>query len=128
LLKWREITGRLNSEESVRWEEIRRTFGRNLLTGGAGQDDPMGRITGQLNAFNAGLERIGDAVAKPTLSEVTMERLASIIDGLRAVPVNVEIKVMPVEEGGGKAYNRPPTSEEDLPVVVESKVEQPGKR
>lgn len=128
LLKWREITGRLKAEESARWEEIRRTFGRNLLMGGASQDDPMGRITGQLNAFNVGLERIGDAVAKPTLSEVTMERLASIIEGLRAVPVNVEIKVMPVEESGGRSDLQKPNSEDDLPVVVESKVEQPDKR
>jgi hypothetical protein len=89
----------------------------------------MGRITGQLNAFNVGLERIGDAVAKPTLSEVTMERLAAIIDGLRAVPVNVEIKVVPVEDSGGKSEVRNPNlEEEEMPVVVESKVEQPGKR
>lgn len=124
LLKWREITGRLGGEDAARWEGIRKTFGRNLLTGGAGQDDPMGRITGQLNAFNVGLERIGDAVAKPTLSQVTMEHLASIIEGLRAVPVNVEIKVIPVEEAGGNSEIRNPKSEGELPVVVESKVEQ----
>jgi hypothetical protein len=124
LLKWREITGRLNAEDAARWEGIRKTFGRNLLTGGAGQDDPMGRITGQLNAFNVGLERIGDAVARPTLSEVTMERLASIIEGLRAVPVNVEIKVMPVEESHAESRN--PKPEGELPVVVESRVEQLG--
>lgn len=129
LLKWREITSRMSESERARWEEIRRTFGRNLLTGGAGQDDPMGRITGQLNAFNVGLERIGEAVAKPTLSDETVRRLAEIIEGLRAVPVNVEIKVMPVEDAGSpKAESREANLEQELPVVVESKVEQPGKR
>ena len=129
LLKWREITGHLSESERSRWEEIRRTFGRNLLTGGAGQDDPMGRITGQLNAFNVGLERIGEAVAKPTLSDETVRRLAEIIEGLRAVPVNVEIKVMPVEDAGSpKAESHEANLEQELPVVVESKVEQPGKR
>ena len=54
--------------EPKRWDEIKRTFGRNLLTGGGGDNDPISRITGQMNAFNAGLEKISDAVSKPTLS------------------------------------------------------------
>jgi len=97
LLKWREINGLLDDTSAKRWEEIKRTFGRNLLTGGAGDSDPISRITGQMNAFNEGLEKISDAVSKPTLSEATMLSLQKIIDGLRAVPVNVEIKVIPVE-------------------------------
>ncbi len=128
LLKWREITGRLAPEEATRWDEIRRTFGRNLLTGGAGQDDPVGRITGQLNAFNAGLERIGEAVANPTLSEATVERLSQIIEGLRAVPVNVEIKVVPVQEGGSAPAKPVEPSHDDLPVAFGTKVEQGGDR
>lgn len=135
LLKWREITGRLQPEEAARWEDIKRVFGRNLLTGGGGQDDPIARITGQMSAFNANLERIGQAVAQPTLSEATVERLSRIIENLRAVPVNVEIKVMPVEEGEGKSEGRNPASENqsphlvendkgELPVRVESRVEQ----
>ncbi len=141
LLKWREITGRLKPEEAARWEEIKRTFGRNLLTGGAGQDDPLGRITGQMNAFNANLERIGEAVAQPTLSDATIERLSRIIESLRAVPVNVEIKVVPVEEEGksearnpkseggnskieNRSSKREEAKEQELPVRVESKVEQ----
>jgi hypothetical protein len=41
LLKWREITGRTSAAEQARWEEIKRTFGRNLLTGGGGDNDPV---------------------------------------------------------------------------------------
>ncbi len=96
LLKWREINGLLTESEAKRWSEIKRTFNRNLLTSG-GDNDPISRITGQMNAFNVGLEKISDAVSKPTLSDATMLSLQKIIDGLRAVPVNVEIKVIPVE-------------------------------
>jgi phage shock protein A len=107
LLKWREINGLSTDEDKTRWDEIKRTFKRNLLTGGAGENDPINRITGHLSALT-------EAVSRPTLSDVTIERLKMIIDGLRAVPVNVEIKVQPVEkEVAGES-----------PVDVSSKVKQ----
>jgi len=114
LLKWREINDLATEEDKARWDEIKRTFKRNLLTGGAGENDPINRITGHMNAFTVGLEKIEQAMNKPTLSDLTMERLQKIIEGLRAVPVNVEIKVQPVEkqEEGG------------LPVDVSSDVKQ----
>lgn len=114
LLKWREINGLLTDHEKQRWEDIRRTFGRNLLTGGNGDSDPVNRIAGHLNSFSAGLEKIEQAVRQPTLSDQTIGHLRSIIDGLRAVPVLVEIKVQPVE--------RP--AENEHPIAVESTVEQ----
>ncbi len=115
LLKWREINGLATDEDKARWAEIKSTFKRNLLTGGAGESDPINRITGHMSAFTLGLEKIEQAVSQPTLSDVTIEKLRTIIEGLRAVPVNVEIKVQPVEkqEEGG------------LPVDVQSVVEQP---
>ncbi|MBE2286690.1 MAG: DNA repair ATPase [Prosthecobacter sp.] len=109
LLKWREINALSTDEDKTRWDEIKRTFKRNLLSGGAGENDPVNRITGHLSALT-------EAVSQPTLSDVTIERLKTIIEGLRAVPVNVEIKVQPVEkEAPG-----------ELPVDVESAVEQPS--
>ncbi|HCN75726.1 MAG TPA: hypothetical protein DIT13_00860 [Verrucomicrobiales bacterium] len=116
LLKWREINGLLDEPAAARWDEIKRTFGRNLLTGGAGESDPVARITGQMSAFTVGLEKIERAVASPTLSDLTIERLQKIIEGLRAVPVNVEIKVQPVEK----------ESAEELPVSIDSRVQQPS--
>lgn len=112
LLKWREINGLATEEDKVRWDEIKRTFKRNLLTGGAGENDPINRITGHMSAFTLGLEKIEQAVSQPTLSDVTIERLQKIIEGLRAVPVNVEIKVQPVEK---KVAG-------ELPVEVKSEV------
>lgn len=111
LLKWREINGLSTDEDKTRWDEIKRTFKRNLLTGGAGENDPINRITGHLSALT-------EAVSQPTLSDVTIERLKTIIEGLRAVPVNVEIKVQPVEkEAAG-----------EVPVDVTSEVKQAGTR
>ncbi|HRH96817.1 MAG TPA: AAA family ATPase, partial [Prosthecobacter sp.] len=115
LLKWREINGLSTDEDKARWAEIKNTFKRNLLTGGAGENDPINRITGHMNAFTLGLEKIEQAVSQPTLSDVTIEKLRTIIEGLRAVPVNVEIKVQPVEK----------QEEGELPVDVQSVVEQP---
>lgn len=114
LLKWREINGLSTEEDKTRWNEIKRTFKRNILTGGAGENDPINRITGHMNAFTVGLEKIEQAMNKPTLSDITMERLQKIIEGLRAVPVNVEIKVQPVEK----------QEEGRLPVDVSGDVDQ----
>ena len=108
LLKWREINGLSTDEDKTRWEEIKRTFKRNLLTGGAGENDPITRISGHLSALT-------EAVSQPTLSDVTIERLKTIIEGLRAVPVNVEIKVQPVEKEAAAT---------ETPVVIEGAVEQ----
>ncbi|MCB1227208.1 MAG: DNA repair ATPase [Verrucomicrobiales bacterium] len=125
LLKWKELTGKLDDTEAARWDDIRKTFRRNLLTGSGGDNDPVTRIGGYMNAFTAGLERIHDTMEKAreeqtqpaTLADVTVEKLEAIIASLRAVPVNVEIKVLPVEQG----------AETDLPVEVDSKVEQPSR-
>lgn len=63
LLKLRELLGVLTPAESKRWDEIRSTFRRNQLTRGTGDDDPAGRIVGQLSAFGAGLENIQRTLA-----------------------------------------------------------------
>ncbi|MES2598829.1 MAG: DNA repair ATPase [Verrucomicrobiota bacterium] len=115
LLKWREINGLATEADKQRWNEIKSTFKRNLLTGGAGENDPINRITGHLSAFTAGLEKIEQAVAQPTLSDITIEKLRTIIEALRAVPVNVEIKVQPVEK---EVAGEPP-------IDIASEVEQP---
>ncbi|MCX6837747.1 MAG: DNA repair ATPase [Verrucomicrobia bacterium] len=114
LLKWREINGLASEADKERWVTIKSTFKRNLLTGGAGENDPINRITGHMSAFTLGLEKIEQAVSQPTLSDVTIEKLRTIIEGLRAVPVNVEIKVQPVEK----------QDEGELPVDVVSRVNQ----
>ena len=118
LLKWQEINGLLDETGAKRWVDIKRSFRRNLLAGGAGENDPVTRITSHLSAFTAGLEKIEQAVtdaARPaTLADATVERLQKIIESLRAVPVNVEIKVLPVER----------KDDDDPPVAVEGEIGQ----
>ncbi|NJM38379.1 MAG: AAA family ATPase [Akkermansiaceae bacterium] len=114
LLKWREINSLATPEDIARWTAIKSTFKRNILSGGAGENDPINRITSHMTAFTAGLEKIEQAVSNPTLSEMTVERLQRIIEGLRAVPVNVEITVQPVE----------PQPVSSLPVAFSNKIEQ----
>ena len=49
-----------------------------------------------------------------SLADQTIAQLEKIIAGLRAVPVDVQINVLPVEEG----------ADDDLPVAVKSDVKQ----
>ena len=62
LLKFRELTGRLDDTQVKRWADIKKTFGRNKLLGGD-TDDKVSQIVRQLNAFGAGLDTISDAIA-----------------------------------------------------------------
>jgi len=62
LLKFNELMGRLTDEQADRWQEIKKTFGRNLLLGGP-TDDKAEKIIHQLNAFTSGLDSIKDVLA-----------------------------------------------------------------
>lgn len=129
LLKFREMEKTLSEEDVERWTEIKRRFGRNLLMGGQGENDPVSRVVGTLAGFSEGLQRIetvletaSEKQSQPaTLADDAIGKLSEIISDLRAVPVNVEIKVVPVHESG-ETIDMPA---EDLPVEVKSKVEQP---
>ncbi len=109
LLKFKEFEGIANEKEAARWADIRKEFMKRRLLGGTGEEDPVGRVVAQLSGFQDGLDAIrsiigeaGRAHATPqTLSETTVTQLREIIQGLRAVPVEVDIKVVPVQEEGG---------------------------
>ena len=109
LLKFREFEGIANEEEKARWSDIRKEFMKRRLLGGAGEEDPVGRVVAQLSGFQDGLDAIRSIIgeagrehARPqTLSETTVSHLREIIQGLRAVPVEVDIKVVPVQDERG---------------------------
>ena len=66
-----------------------------------------------------------DASARPaTLADDAVAKMEKIISDLRAVPVNVEIKVVPVQESG-EPIDMPA---EELPVRVNPVVDQPVKK
>ena len=94
------------------------------------EGDPVARVVAQMSQFSDGLDairteisRTGGEFAKPqTLGETTVEQLTRIIEGLRAVPVQVEIKVVPVQESATPpAGNIAP---DDSPVAIAPTVVQ----
>ncbi|PQJ28610.1 DNA repair ATPase [Rubritalea profundi] len=114
ILKFREMENLLTEEETERWDDIKKGFSKNLLLGAAGGDnDPVARIVAQLTQFNDGLDSIKDGIvqasthyAEPqSLGETTISHLEKIIAGLRAVPVEVDIKIVPVEDVDGDGQN-----------------------
>jgi hypothetical protein len=62
LLKLREMLGKLSAEDAERWENIKRTFQRNVLLGAADQDDNFGRVIAQMTTFTDGLGEIREAL------------------------------------------------------------------
>ena len=62
LLKLEELMGELEGEDQQRWEDIKRTFQRNLLLSGASEDDGLGRVIAQMTTVSDGLVSIKQAV------------------------------------------------------------------
>ncbi len=67
LLKFRELLGRLDENQTQRWNEIKKTFQRNLLLGGDDSDN-MTRLMGQLTSVSTGLDSIKDAISTSVTS------------------------------------------------------------
>jgi len=88
LLKFRELTGRLDGDQARRWDQIKKTFGRNLLLGADG-DDKVDRIVRQMNAFSAGLDSIKETLAEGITTLRQPSRDAPQEDGSRAAAQEV---------------------------------------
>jgi hypothetical protein len=65
LLKFKEMTGRLQGADKNRWEAILETYRRNQVLGAAAQsDDQASQIIAQLALFSDGLGQIRTALSK----------------------------------------------------------------
>jgi ATPase involved in DNA repair/ATPase family associated with various cellular activities (AAA) len=130
MLKLRDMLAILTESETARWEQIKKDFNKRKLLGGSSESDPVARVVAQMSQFTDGLDAIrteigkaGGEFTKPqTLGETTIGQLSKIIEGLRAVPVQVEIKVVPVQESA-------PASEQNLapaesPVAITQEIRQ----
>lgn len=62
LLKLKELIGTLAGEDLERWNDIKRTFKRNLMLGAAGDDGQMGQVIAQMTTFSEGLHDIRSAL------------------------------------------------------------------
>ena len=126
LLKFAEMEGIMTEAQTARWAQIKADFAKQKLLGGAGENDPVARIVAQLSQFNDGLQALNQAALsyqKPqSLSETTLSELSSIINNLRAVPVEVEIKVVPVQDDGETPI--PDADHDNLPVDVDVTTKQ----
>ena len=96
----------LSEAEESRWNEIKAKFRKQKVLGGAGENDPVTRVIAQLQEFREGLTSIqegilaaGSSYAQPqSLTGETVSQLQKIIEGLREVPVKVDINVIPVQD------------------------------
>lgn len=64
LLKLQELMGVLEGDDQERWDDIKRTFKRNLLLGSASSDGQMGMVIAQLTTFSEGLHEIRSTLDK----------------------------------------------------------------
>ena len=94
-------------EEVERWESIKKDFRKNNMVGGNGESDPVTRLVAQLTTINESINEASNSYVKPqTLNEETINQLKSIISGLRAVPVEVDINLIADEEDGVENIER----------------------
>ena len=73
LLKFKELIGQLSEEEAKRWEDIKRTFKRNVLLGSVAGDDKFGQVIAQMSTFADGLAEIQATLSKGIDVLVPME-------------------------------------------------------
>ena len=62
LLKFAELIGTMTDEQQRRWDDIKRTFKRNLLLGSSQGDDKVSQIIAQMTTFADGLHEIRSAL------------------------------------------------------------------
>jgi hypothetical protein len=97
LLKFKELMGVLNEQETRRWQAIKRTFTENLKMRGIDASDPVGQVVVQMRSFTDGLDAIRQAMADGLhyLSEqandsAADERVAEIAEQLAGLENGLE--------------------------------------
>lgn len=101
LLKFKHLLGLATEEEQARWQEIRRTYGRNQLMRGAGEDDRVGQAVAQLSGLGDGLLGIRDVLQKgigpretaaveTKIHPETLTRLQEMLQSVRAVAAEAQ--------------------------------------
>ncbi len=58
MLKLKELMNMISEDESLRWEEIRKTFVKNKMIRGLGESDRMTQVVALLAQLSEGLEGI----------------------------------------------------------------------
>lgn len=63
LLKLAELRGRMTEEQTARWAEIKKDFRRLQVLGGTGDDDPVGRVVGQIALVSEQIGQVGQSLS-----------------------------------------------------------------
>ncbi len=113
LLRFRELIGVSTPEETVRWEEIKKTFRRNQFTRGTDQTDPVGRVVAQMALFQGGLESIQSTLhaqlsgaRAPVVLDVSS--LGQCLDSLRTTLEDRLGRLLPATPAGVTQPTPPP--------------------
>lgn len=64
MLKLKELMSLISEDEKLRWEEIKKTFVKNKMIKGLGENDRMTQIVALLAQFSEGLEGIKDVLKR----------------------------------------------------------------
>ena len=120
LLKFRQMTGTMTADQETRWEEICRTYKRNLVLGAAGGDDQMSQVIAQMATFSDGLDSIGssldkglkqmlakDAEGSVGFEEVTVREITRVVSELAKFNETVESMKATYEQHGQAIANIP---------------------
>ena len=126
-LKFKQLIGVMSEEEAERWEEIKRTFGRNQYLQGGDQNDPVSRVVSQLSLFSGGLESIQDTLkeelSKDRTTTIDTSALSADLENLRQTLAE-NIANAPVAGGEGAPA---PVSSNQMEVIsgaIEKYLEQ----
>jgi len=64
LLKFKELNSFMTEEDIQRWEDIKKTFRKNVMFGSVDSDDSLGKIMIHLSSFTDGLDGIRDVLER----------------------------------------------------------------
>jgi hypothetical protein len=92
LLKLRELLGKLTPEEKTRWEDIKKTFTRNLLVAGGADNDPVTQVVRQLSGIQATIQAAAEKPAatlsssgkKVAINPETLRKIWDLIENQEA--------------------------------------------
>ncbi len=106
-LKFKQLIGVMTDEEEARWEDIKKTFGRNQFLQGGDQGDPVSRVVSQLSLFTGGLDSIQgtlkEELSKPRTTQLDLGGMGESIESLRDTIAQHLSSQQPATSGEGAA-------------------------
>ena len=133
-LKFKQLIGVMDEEEATRWEDIKKTYGRNQFLQGGDQGDPVSRVVSQLSLFTGGLDSIqstlNEQLSKPRTTTLDLGTLGESLEGLReTVAKHLENQQGERASGGGETASASDAVNENLTALrgaFEHYLEQAG--